>query len=112
VDELRARADAGDWHAAKRLADLLAAQGRVDELKARADAGDESAAYSWAQLLATQGRIGELWMEVYAGTQSAGDRLIDLLFAKGERKQAERLRSLGLEPDGSAFTPVSTLENS
>jgi hypothetical protein len=41
---------------------------------------------------------------VYAGTQGAGDRLINLLFVKGETKQAERLRRVGLEPDGSAFT--------
>jgi hypothetical protein len=49
VDEaitiLRIRADAGDRHAAGRLADLLAEQGRVNELRTRAEAGDEDAAY-------------------------------------------------------------------
>ena len=45
--ELRARADAGDEHAARRLAELLAERGDLDGaavLRARADAGDEYAA--------------------------------------------------------------------
>ena len=40
--ELRARADAGDRHAARRLAELLAERGDLDGLRARADAGDEA----------------------------------------------------------------------
>ncbi|MEV4364627.1 hypothetical protein [Nonomuraea sp. NPDC049625] len=31
MEELRARADAGDWQAASRLADALVAQGLVEE---------------------------------------------------------------------------------
>ena len=60
VDEaitiLRIRADAGDRHAADRLASLLAEQGRADEaitiLRARADVGDRDAAGRLADLLA------------------------------------------------------------
>ena len=45
--------------AALRLADLLAEQGHVDELRARADAGDASAAIRLADLLARQGGVDE-----------------------------------------------------
>ncbi|MGX7671159.1 hypothetical protein [Plantactinospora sp. DSM 117369] len=50
----RARTDAGDGYAARRLADLLAKQGRVDELRARADARDWYARERLASLLAKQ----------------------------------------------------------
>ena len=39
LDELRARADAGDVSAATGLADLLKEHGDLDGLRARADAG-------------------------------------------------------------------------
>lgn len=75
-DYLRARADAGDWHAAGRLADLLAERGDLDQagqiLRARADAGRGDA-----------------------------DRLAELLIRQGRGKEAERLRRFGLDPDGS-----------
>ncbi|MER6831971.1 hypothetical protein ABT352_38695 [Streptosporangium sp. NPDC000563] len=54
TDHLRARADAGDAWAARRLVDLLAQQGQMEELRARADAGDESAAERLADLHAQQ----------------------------------------------------------
>ena len=47
LDELRARADAGDQFAASRLADLLAERGDLDELRARAEAGDWSPPCGW-----------------------------------------------------------------
>ena len=58
---LRARADAGDEWAARRLAELLAQRGDLDGveqiLRARADAGDESAARRLAELLAQRGDL-------------------------------------------------------
>ena len=53
----RARADAGDGHAAARLADLLAERGDLDGLRARADAGDGHAARRLADLLAERGDL-------------------------------------------------------
>src|SRR5512135_3370582 len=53
---LRARADAGDERAARRLAELLAQRGDLDKaeqiLRARADTGEESAVSRLAELLA------------------------------------------------------------
>jgi tetratricopeptide (TPR) repeat protein len=87
VDELRARADAGDGAAAERLAQLLVDQGRVDELRARADAGDQSATIQLAELVAAQGRDDEavelLRMGADAGGQAAALRLVDLLADQG-----------------------------
>ncbi|WP_327580661.1 hypothetical protein OHA25_31985 [Nonomuraea sp. NBC_00507] len=56
VEELRARADVGDWHAADRLAELLVEQGRVEELRARVDAGDWHAAEQLVGFLMEQGQ--------------------------------------------------------
>jgi hypothetical protein len=69
----RHAADAGDSHAAGRLAGLLAERGDLDELRARADTGDE-----------------------YAAGQLAG-----VLVKLGGGEEAERLRRLGLNQDGS-----------
>ena len=70
-------ADAGDWDAARRLAELVAERGDLDGaeqiLRAQANAGDEYGAWPLADLLTKQGR--------------------------GE--EAERLRRFGLNPDGS-----------
>ena len=54
---LRAAADAGDEHAAGRLAELLAGRGDLDGLRARADAGDGFAARRLAELLAERGDL-------------------------------------------------------
>lgn len=101
IDELQHRADAGQDYAAIRLADLLAKQGHIDQLRDRADAGDSRAAERLTDLLAQNGRIDDLWHEVYAGTPDAGKHLIDLLDRVGETERAERIRSFGLNPDGS-----------
>ena len=86
-DHLQARADAGDWSAAWRLADLLVAEGRVDELRARADAGDQIAARRLADLLATEGRVDEAIAVIRPladfGEGDAAWRLADLLVAEG-----------------------------
>jgi hypothetical protein len=57
VDGLRARADAGDHHAADRLAELLAERGDVDGLRARA-ATEEALQYRTAA-----GRLARLLYE-------------------------------------------------
>ena len=84
---LRARADAGDEWAARRLADLLAQRGDRDGveqiLRARADAGDEWAARRLAELLAQRGDVdgGEqiLQARTDAGDEWAARRLAELL---------------------------------
>lgn len=101
LEELQRRADAGDDSAASRLAELLAEQGRLEELRHRADVGDSRAAERLTDLLARDGRLDELRDEVDAGTPDAGARLIGLLDRIGETEQAERIRSFGLNPDGS-----------
>ena len=53
----RLAADAGDRHAAWRLAKLLAGRGDLDGLRARADAGDRHAAERLAHLLAEKGDL-------------------------------------------------------
>ena len=60
LDELRARADAGDRSAASALVDLLAERGDLDELGARADAGQLIAAWRLAGLLAERGDLDGL----------------------------------------------------
>ena len=103
-DELRARADAGDWIAARRLAELLAERGDLDELRARADAGDEYAAGQLAELLADRGDLDGaeqiLRARADAGDGDAG-RLAGLLARRGQGAEAERVRRFGLNPDGS-----------
>ena len=54
---LRARANAGDGNAARRLAKLLAGRGDMDGLRARADAGDRDAGRKLPGLLTKQGRM-------------------------------------------------------
>jgi hypothetical protein len=59
LDELHARADAGDQRAAGELARRLAERGDLDELRGRADAGDWDAAMQLANLLAEFGDLDE-----------------------------------------------------
>ena len=99
--ELRARADAGDWFAAVRLADLLAERGDLDELRARADTGDGYAAGQLAGLLAERGDLDELRARADTGDEYAASRLAGLLTKQGRNEEAERLRRFGLNPDGS-----------
>jgi hypothetical protein len=128
LDELRARADAGDENAAWQLADLLAARGDVDELRARADASvsaearrladllahrpsldeldeldarDAHAPLRLADLLAARGDVDELRARADAGDPFAGEKLPGLLIKQGRNEEAERLRRFGLNPDGS-----------
>ena len=104
LDELRARADAGDLETALQLARLLAKRGDLDELRARTDAGDENAAGELAELLAERGDLDEamqiLWALAAAGRGNP-NRLAELLTQQGHRDEAERLPLFGLNPDGS-----------
>ena len=73
LDGLRALADAGEWFAVRRLAEVLAEHEDMDGLHARIDVGDKVAA----------------------------EHLAGLLIKQGRREEAERLRRFGLNPDGS-----------
>jgi hypothetical protein len=52
-------ADAGEWHAGFRLAELLAESGRLQELRTRMASGDRNAAFWYASVLADQDRAEE-----------------------------------------------------
>jgi len=84
LDELQARADAGDVNAAARLADLLAEQGDIAGLRARAKADNgESASYRLADLLIEQGKIEELRDRADEGDDPAAHRLAALFAGQG-----------------------------
>jgi hypothetical protein len=105
LDQLRARADAGDVAAAVRLAVLLGSGRRgLDRLRARADAGDRDAARQLAGLLADRGDLDQAEQLLRAGADAgdgAADLLADLLTKQCRGEEAERLRRFGLNPDGS-----------
>ena len=94
LDGLRARADAGDGDAARRLAGLLAERGDLDGLRARADAGDGDAARRLAELLAERGDLDGaaqiLRARADAGDGDAAGRLADLLAERGDLDEAAR----------------------
>ena len=88
LDELRARADAGDSSATSRLAGILADRGELDELRARADAGNQAAASRLAGILASRGDLDELRGRTDAGDQAAARPLTELLAGRGNLDQA------------------------
>jgi len=119
---LRARADAGDERAARRLAELLAQRGDLDEaeqiLRARADVGDEWAARRLAELLAQRGSLDEaeqiLRVRADTGDESAVSRLAELLAGlleeRGEPDEAEQiLRARADTGDESAVLRLAEL---
>ena len=70
LDELRARADVGDWHAAMQhaamqLASLLVRRADLDELRARADARDKYAAEHLSGLLTKSALSGIIATNLY-----------------------------------------------
>lgn len=95
-DELQARAKAGDWHAATRLAALLKDQGDAVEAerlwRMAADRGDHAARAELATLLVTQGRIDEviqlLGEAVDQGDWSSVGLLVQMLAARGRATEA------------------------
>ncbi|MGW2214061.1 hypothetical protein ACWCSD_03660 [Nonomuraea sp. NPDC001684] len=82
VDDLRVLAEKGHPHAAQRLAEWLAEQGRTEEaiaLLTPVATEDRPNAVAWlARLLAEQGRIGELCDLVESGHFTAGYQLAEL----------------------------------
>ena len=98
---LRAAADAGDEWNARLLDGRLAGRGDLDELRARADAGDRYATQLLARRgdldeLRALATAGHEW----AAGGPAG-LLADLLIRQGRGEEAERLRRFGLNLDGS-----------
>ena len=87
----RRAADAGDEHAAERLADLLYDRGDLNQLRARADAGDGQAAYRLADLLYDRGDLDQLRARANAGDEHAAERLANLLYDRGDLDQAEQI---------------------
>ncbi|MFC6080247.1 hypothetical protein [Sphaerisporangium aureirubrum] len=89
ITVLRDIADAGQWWEAPwRLADLLVAHGRVEELTARADAGDHHARERLAKLLIADGRLDVLRTRAEAGDGYAAQELTDVLIREGRPDEA------------------------
>ncbi|WP_203018215.1 effector-associated domain EAD1-containing protein [Frankia sp. AgW1.1] len=93
---LRTYADYDGQNAAERMADLLAAHGKIDALQARADAGDKYAARRLASLVAKRGREyeAEQILRTLVATATAGPagrELAKLLVKRGEHQEAEQL---------------------
>ena len=92
IDELQSRADSGDGYAARRLAHLLAHQGRIDEATAilRPSAGRRAAYFTsspdaakqLAHLLARHGRIDEA-IKFLQARANAGDGRLSGVRASG-----------------------------
>ncbi len=97
----RARADAGDGASAEHLAALLAGRGDLGALRERADAGDTAAAWELARLMAERGDLDWLLGRVAAGDTAAIGPMSDLLIEQGRNEEAQRLRRLGINADGS-----------
>ena len=87
----RHAADAGDEHAARQLAELLARRGDLDGLRARADAGDEHAAERLAGLLADRDDLDGLRARADAGDRYAARELAELLEARGDLAGAAQI---------------------
>jgi hypothetical protein len=108
----RHAADAGDEHAAGRLAELLAEAGDLDGLRARADAGDEHAARRLAELLAEAGDLDGLRAraDADAGDGHAAVWLADLLAGRGDLDGAVQvLRARADAGHGYAAWPLAEL---
>jgi hypothetical protein len=96
---LRARADAGDEHAALQLAGLLKARGDLDGaeeiLRARAHAGDRYAARELAGLLEDRGDLDGaeqiLRVRAHAGDRYAARELAGVLARRGDLEGAEQI---------------------
>jgi hypothetical protein len=114
AEDLRARADAGEAAAVKRLPGLLVELGRTDEavrvLEERAARGEHAAAVELARLLVREGGEERLWSRTSGGDPIAAHHLCDLLVQRhradevldvwrrcadaGDRAAAQRLASL------------------
>ena len=114
--------DTGDGHAAGQLVELLSQRGDLDELRARADAGDDNGVAAWrlAGLLADRGDLDELRARADADDRYAAERLaeaagpsaasVDRLRARadaGDRAAAGRARSIRRRGRAGAATWTS-----
>ena len=111
---LRARAEGGDWRAARWLADLLEERGDSDGaaqvLRGLADAGDEDAARRLADLLKERGDLDGLRLRADAGDGWAAGRLAGLLGERGDLDGAARvLRARADAGDGRAAERLAYL---
>lgn len=92
TDQLRARADAGDEHAARRLAAMLDERGHLNELRSRHRAGDRYAGLRLAKAYRRRGRpdlgVRILQTDTYKGDWEAGKLLVELLDQQGDRKES------------------------
>jgi hypothetical protein len=93
LDELRARADNHDIHAAYQLADVLVDRDELDELRARANAGDSAAEVALADVLADRRAMAELRARAHERPDDfqAPERLVRLLVAQGDLAEAHRI---------------------
>ena len=99
LDQVRARADAGDRPAAYQLARMSEDRGDLDKaaqiLRPLADAGDEVAAYQLARMLEDRGDLDKaaqiLRPLADAGDEVAARRLFGLLSERGDLDQAEQI---------------------
>ncbi|MGW1763202.1 tetratricopeptide repeat protein [Streptomyces sp. NPDC002073] len=110
--ELRARAAAGDPHAASEAAKLLVGRGRADEAieLLAAQAGTAPfVAHQLAELLAAHGREPELRTRADAGDAQAAEVLARLMLDRGEFHEAIRLDGQGGRPS-LAHEVVAALE--
>ncbi|MFJ4102405.1 tetratricopeptide repeat protein [Amycolatopsis japonica] len=101
----------GDVPALLQLALLHASRGSLAEsiaiLQPLAEGGYVWAAIHLTELLAENGREAELLTFARQGIVGASDRLADLLEARGQAHEAERLRTFGLNPDGTIASAPS-----
>ena len=92
IEELRHRADAGDVHATRHLAEWLARSGRLDELLTRVAAGDRSARWAYSDWLVRRRRIPEAVQALrplaVLGIPGAQRRLARLLAGLGQVPEA------------------------
>ncbi|MGH3863686.1 hypothetical protein [Actinokineospora sp.] len=104
IDEVRGRADTGDWEAQRELPGLLITHGLFDELRARADGGDPTSARLWIKLLELLNRTEDL-----RARGSLGVGALSRFLAKQGR--LDELRALAAESQQAMPALVTTLGN-
>jgi hypothetical protein len=94
LDELRARADAGERLSAEQLADYLAVHEELDELRSRSAAGDAVFDLQLIRVLSRLGHLDEL-AALTAGAPIAGPTWWATLLAQADTSPAEALAEHG-----------------
>ncbi|MEV4020668.1 hypothetical protein AB0J35_60355 [Nonomuraea angiospora] len=112
-DELRALADEGNRFAVTRMAEHIAADGRVDEalslLHSLIESGDTDARQTMLRLLEAHGRLTELQVLAEAGDDAARLRLLGLLEKRGRLTELQALANSG--DQDAAWRLLRLLEN-